>query len=139
MSVGTDRVQGWRDEVESAGLESDLIEFGDFTPQGGAEAMRRLLERGVPFDGLFAASAQMASGAIGVLREHGLSIPGDVGITTIDNDFYATGANPPLTTIDQPSVEQGVMIAELLVKLLAGESVSRLTIMPTHLIERESV
>ena len=116
-----------------------LFEAADFTPSGGASAMQRILEAGLPFDGLFAASAQMASGALGVLREHGLSVPGDLGITTIDNDYYAKNANPPLTTVDQPSTQQGARMAEVLVRLINGEHVEKLTIMPTHLIERSSV
>lgn len=139
MAVGIDRVQGWREELQASGLDTSLVEYADFTPVGGADAMRRLLARGAAFDGLFAANAQMASGAIGVLRERGLSIPDDVGITTIDNDYYATSATPALTTIEQPTVEQGEAIARLLVRVIDGETVPKLTIMPTRLIERDSV
>ena len=139
MAAGIDRVEGWRNAVAAAALDADLIEYGDFTPAGGAEAMRRLLDRGEHFDGLFAASAQMASGALAVLRERGLEVPKDVGITTIDNDYYAQNSTPPLTTIDQPSSVQGEMIAKILVRLIDGQEVEKLTIIPTELIERESV
>jgi LacI family transcriptional regulator len=139
MAAGIDRVEGWRNAVAAAALDADLIEYGDFTPAGGAEAMRRLLDRGEHFDGLFAASAQMASGALGALRERGLTVPKDVGITTIDNDYYAQNSTPPLTTIDQPSSVQGEMIAKILVRLIDGQEVQKLTIIPTELIERDSV
>jgi LacI family transcriptional regulator len=101
--------------------------------------MERMLAKGTKFDALFAASAQIASGALGVLKDHGLSVPRDVAIATIDNDYYAQNSTPPLTTIEQPTTEQGGKIAETLVRLIAGEDVDRLTIMPTRLIERESV
>ncbi|NEM92528.1 LacI family transcriptional regulator [Galbitalea soli] len=139
MSAGIDRLEGWRRALGAAGIHDDLVEYGDFTPQGGAEAMQRMIDRGTPFDALFAASAQMASGALGVLREHGLVVPRDVSVTTIDNDYYAQNATPPLTTIDQPSTTQGAKIAETLVRLIEGETVERLTIIPTQLVERESV
>ncbi len=139
MAAGLDRLEGWRRTVTAAGLPAELFETADFTPAGGASAMRRILDTGKPFDGLFAASAQMASGALGVLREHGIDVPGQVGVTTIDNDYYAKNANPPLTTVDQPSMAQGAMMAEVLVRIIAGEDVDVLTIMPTHLIERASV
>ncbi|HAM27587.1 MAG TPA: LacI family transcriptional regulator [Microbacteriaceae bacterium] len=139
MSAGIDRLEGFRNAITAAGIESELIDFGDFTPQGGAEAMERILNRGQPFDGVFAASAQMASGALGALRERGLSIPGDVSITTIDNDYHSQNATPSLTTIDQPSTMQGQKIAETLVRLIDGETVERVTIIPTTLIERDSV
>ena len=139
MAAGLDRLKGWRRALSAAGLEARLFEAADFTPAGGALAMQRILDTGLPFDGLFAASAQMASGALGVLRDHGLAVPGDLGITTIDNDYYAKNANPPLTTVDQPSTQQGARMAEVLVRLINGERVDKLTIMPTHLIERASV
>jgi LacI family transcriptional regulator len=53
--------------VSEAGLRAELIEHGDFSLASGAAAMRRLLERDPSIDGLFAASAQMASGALTVL------------------------------------------------------------------------
>jgi LacI family transcriptional regulator len=139
MAAGLDRLEGWRTTIEAAGLPSALFEAADFTPPGGALAMQRILATGQPFDGLFAASAQMASGALGVLRDHGLSVPGDVGVTTIDDDYYAKNATPPLTTVDQPSMQQGAKMAEVLVRMIDGETVDTLTIMPTRLIERASV
>jgi LacI family transcriptional regulator len=139
MAAGLDRLEGWRTTLEAAGLPSALFEAADFTPAGGALAMQRILATGQPFDGLFAASAQMAAGALGVLRDHGLSVPGDVGVTTIDDDYYAKNATPPLTTVDQPSMQQGAKMAEVLVRMIDGETVDTLTIMPTRLIERASV
>ena len=139
MSAGIDRLEGWRRAAAGAGLESTAVDYGDFTPAGGAEAMQRLLASGVRFDGVFVASAQMASGALTALREHGLVVPDDVAVTTIDNDYYAQNATPPLTTIDQPTSMQGAIIAETVVRLIEGHDVERLTIIPTRLIERESV
>jgi DNA-binding LacI/PurR family transcriptional regulator len=139
MSAGIDRLDGWRKAVTGASLEAGLIEYSDFSSSGGAAAMERMLASGRKFDALFAASAQIASGALGVLKDHGLSVPRDVAIATIDNDYYAQNSTPPLTTIEQPTTEQGGKIAETLVRLIAGEEVDRLTIMPTRLIERESV
>lgn len=138
MSAGIDRMQGWRNALADAGLESELIEYGDFTPASGAEAMRRLLDRGQPIDGLFAASAQMASGAVGVLREHGLEIPRDIGVVTFDDDYFAQSAQPPLTTVAQPTIEVGVLMAEVLLRAIAGEPVDQITMMPVTIVERDS-
>lgn len=139
MAAGLDRVEGWRLAISEAGLEPGALEVGDFTPVGGAEAMRRMLASGAEFDSVFVASAQMASGALGVLREHGLRVPEDVSVITIDNDWFAQNSTPPLTTIDQPSMIQGSTIAEVLVRILQGEAVPRTTIIPTTLVERASV
>jgi DNA-binding LacI/PurR family transcriptional regulator len=139
MAAGIDRVEGWREALSNADLPTGPLEVGDFTPEGGATAMTRLLERGEEFDGIFVASAQMASGALGVLTKHGIRVPEDVSMITMDNDYFAKNSTPPLTTIDQPATVQGTKIAEVLVRLMNGETVDKLTIIPTELIERESV
>ena len=138
IASGVDRLAGWRQTVLGAEATDDLLEYSDWSVDGGAAAARRMLDRGIPFDGLYAASAQIAVGAIEVLRERGYSIPGDIAITTIDNDHYAAEAVPALTTIEQPTVELGTRISEALVSLIAGAAVPHLTILPTRLIERES-
>lgn len=138
MTAGLDRLAGWRGALEGAGLPTDLVEHGDFTPASGADAMERLLARGEPIDGLFAASAQMADGALSVLRAHGLVAPTDLGIVTFDDDYFAQRATPPLTTVDQDEGEVGVTMAELLMRSIEGEDVPRVTMMPTRLIRRGS-
>ena len=137
INSGVDRLAGFRRVVAEAGLADDLIEIADWSVEDGAAATGRLLERGVDFDGLFAASAQIATGALEALRAHGLAVPGDVAVTTIDNDHYASGAN--LTTVEQPTVELGARISEALVGLIGGGDIPKLTILPTHLVERASV
>lgn len=139
MAAGIDRLEGWRVASIEAGLDPAAVVIADFTPAGGAAAMRQLLSDGADFDGVFVASAQMASGALTALREHGLSVPKDVSMITIDNDYYAQNSTPPLTTIEQPTTTHGAAIAETLVRLIEGHEVERLTIIPTSLIERNSV
>ncbi len=139
MAAGLDRLEGWRSALAAAALEPGPVEVGDFTPPGGAAAMERLIARGEPFDAVFVASDQMAYGALGVLREHGIRVPADVAIVGFDNDYYSTASLPPLTTIEQSSVAMGTRMAEVLVRLISGESVDKLTVLPTTMIERDSV
>lgn len=138
MSAGVDRLEGWRRTLAEAGLATDLVEHGDFTPASGAAAARRLLERGEAFDGLFAASAQMAFGALSVLREHGLEVPRDLGLVTVDDDHFSQTAVPPLTTIRQPTLELGRAIVDVLIGVVEGRPVERVTILPTEVVERGS-
>ncbi len=139
IASAIDRLGGWREILAAEGIQDDLVEYADWSAASGADAMRSLLARGVDFDGLFAASAQIAFGALGVLHERGLDVPGQIAITTIDNDQYAQTSSPALTTIEQPTTTQGSMIAETLLRLIDGEEIDHLTLMPTTLIERESV
>lgn len=139
MAAGIDRLIGWREALEAAGLRPGAVEEGDFTPAGGAAAMARILERDTTLDGIFVASAQMASGALEVMKQRGFAVPRDVSITTIDNDRFAAESDPPLTTIEQPTRLQGAKIAETLVRIIEGRPVERVTILDVKLIERSSV
>lgn len=138
MGVGVDRLEGWRRALAEAGQADDLVEHGDFTPAGGADAARRLLERDAQLDGVFAASAQMASGVLGVLRERGAVVPRDLGLVTMDDDYFAQSALPPLTTVRQPTLALGRTMADVLIDLVEGRRVERVTILPTDLVLRGS-
>ncbi len=124
--------------MADAGLDASLVEVGDFSPASGADAMRRLLDREERIDGLFAANDQMAAGAYSVIRERGLSIPGDIAVVGFDDDNFGATATPPLTTIHQPAVEMGATMGRVLVKLIEGQEVERVTWLPTSLLVRES-
>lgn len=138
MAAGLDRLTGWRLALQGAGLPEGPLEYGDFSPESGEAAMIRILESGKAFDGLFVASAQMASGAMQVLRDRGIAVPDDVGVVTFDNDYFAQNARPALTTIEQPTTEVGrTMVAEL-IRLIDGLPVETITMMPTRLIDRGS-
>ncbi|WP_349903594.1 LacI family DNA-binding transcriptional regulator [Parafrigoribacterium humi] len=138
MVTSADRVAGWEAALAAAGLEPGPIESADFSPVGGVYAMRRLLKHEQPFDGIFIASSQMASGALTVLRDAGLSVPGDVGITTVDNDQFAINAEPPLTTMEQPTGLHGAKIAEMLLDIIEGRPVDKHAMIATTLVVRDS-
>ncbi|YCQ15338.1 LacI family transcriptional regulator [Arthrobacter sp. Z1-15] len=138
MPPGVDRLAGWRSSLRAAGLDDALVETGDFTVTSGAAAMRRLLDRGKPLDGLFAANDQMAAGAYSVIKERGLRIPEDIAVVGFDDDYYATSLSPALTTIHHPIAALGEKMAELLVELIEGRPAERVHRLPTSLVVRES-
>ncbi|MEF2977415.1 LacI family DNA-binding transcriptional regulator [Subtercola sp. YIM 133946] len=138
MPPGLDRLAGWRRTLKANGLGHSLVEVGDFTPESGAVAMRRLLDRGEPIDAVFAANDQMAAGAYSAIYERGLSIPGDIAVAGFDDNYYGSTATPALTTVHQPSHELGAKMAEVLVALIEGKTVDRVTMMPTTLLPRAS-
>jgi DNA-binding LacI/PurR family transcriptional regulator len=138
MPAGIDRLRGFREAMAAAGLDPTLVAVGDFSPASGSDAMRTLLARGEPIDGVFAASDQMAAGVYAELREHGLRVPEDVAVVGFDDDYFAKSAVPALTTVRQPNQEFGQKMAEVLVRLVAGEDVDPMTLMPTTLVVRQS-
>ncbi|GAA1730574.1 LacI family DNA-binding transcriptional regulator [Microbacterium paludicola] len=137
MPVGSDRLQGFRAEMAAAGLTPGPAEDGDFTVDGGTEAMQRILAAGVP-EAVFVASDLMARGAIGVLRAAGLRVPEDVAIVAFDDSPVATTMTPRLTTVRQPSREQGEAMVDVLLARLAGAEPPHATILHTELVIRET-
>lgn len=138
MGAGLDRLLGFKQALEHAGLEPVAIEAGDFTPASGHRIMQQLLAAGHPIDGLFAASAQMGFGALQALAEAGVQVPGEISVTAVDDDSFARSATPPLTTIAQNPERQGEIMAELLIKRIHGEQVPEWSIMETKLVLRGS-
>jgi DNA-binding LacI/PurR family transcriptional regulator len=141
MGVGQDRLDGWRDGLRAAGLaaDDDPVEAGDFTEEGGAAAMARLLARpGRPVDAVFAASDLMAAGALRALRAGGRRVPDDVAVVGFEDSAVARYAQPPLTTVRQPIEEMGRQATRLLLAKVAGEAAGMHLILDVELVVRAS-
>ncbi len=77
----------------------------------------------------------IAVDVIHIMREMGLSIPGDISVTGFDDMFFASWPSYNLTTIYQPKVEIGMYAAETLFKILDNnEHVSDVLITPELII-----
>ncbi|MFF2487148.1 LacI family DNA-binding transcriptional regulator [Microbacterium sp. NPDC058062] len=139
MPAGVDRLQGYRDALAAWDLDEIAVEDGNFTADGGADAMRRVLATGAQPDAVFVASDLMARGVLTVLTAAGLRVPEDVAIIGFDDSPVATSVIPQLTTMRQPSFAQGERMATVLVDLLAGRHPRHVTILETELVIRESV
>jgi DNA-binding LacI/PurR family transcriptional regulator len=141
MAVGTDRLTGYRDALIEAGLAADptLETIGDFTQEGGAAGMRRLLAARPDLDAVFAASDLMAAGALAALAAAGRRVPADVAVVGFDDSPVATTTTPQLTSVRQPIEEMGHETARLLLAAVeAADPVPRRVILATELVRRAS-
>jgi DNA-binding LacI/PurR family transcriptional regulator len=141
MGVGIDRLDGYRDGLAAAGLGGggELVENGDFTEEGGAAAMTRLLARpGRPVDAVFAASDLMAAGALRALRAAGRRVPEEVAVVGFEDSAVARYAQPPLTTVRQPIEEMGRQATRLLLAKVAGQAGGMHLVLDVELIVRAS-
>ncbi len=135
--AGMARHQGYREAMAVAGLDGSRTEPSDFTELGGVAAMTRLLERYPDLDAVFAASDNMAAGAIRALKAAGRSVPEDVAVVGFDDLPIARNTVPALTTIHQPVQALGQEMAKMLIDLMAGEQPNPL-LLRTHLVVRAS-
>lgn len=138
MTAAQDRLEGWRRALEGAGLPSDAVSLGGFSAEGAEQSMRELLDTHPDLDGLFVASDLMARGALAVLRDRGIDVPGDVRVVGYDDSPAATSGPFALSTVHQPSEETGRRMADTLLALLAGGDPERETILPTELVLRDT-
>jgi DNA-binding LacI/PurR family transcriptional regulator len=141
MSAGLDRLAGYRQALDAAGIARDgsLETTADFSQQGGADAMRRILEVRPDLDAVFAASDLMAAGAIGVLRASERRVPEDVAVVGFDDSPVAETTDPPLTSVRQPIEEMGAEMVRVLLEHAAHPgSVPRTVILATQLVRRRS-
>jgi DNA-binding LacI/PurR family transcriptional regulator len=141
MSAGLDRLAGYRQALDAAGIARDgsLETTADFSQQGGADAMRRILEVRPDVDAVFAASDLMAAGAIGVLRASERRVPEDVAVVGFDDSPVAETTDPPLTSVRQPIEEMGAEMVRVLLEHAAHPgSVPRTVILATQLVRRRS-
>lgn len=124
-------------EAGGAGLDRALQVDAESAETCGRDAALALLERGLPFDAVFAASDLIAIGAMQVFRERGLRIPGDVAVVGFDDIPAARIATPTLTSIVQDTIRAGELLVDALMRLIGGEAVESAR-MPTSLVVRES-
>lgn len=134
-----DRHRGYAQALADHGLRADprLQVAAITTEEDGTRAARELLARGVPFDGIVAASDLIALAAMRVLAGAGMNVPYDVAVVGFDDIPAASLANPPLTTVAQDTTLGGRRLVEMLLARIRGEAVSSM-VLPTQLVVRRS-
>jgi LacI family transcriptional regulator len=139
---GKPRARGYRAALAAHRLPHDeaLVRDGDFTADGGHQAMLGFLDEPRPPTAVFAANDVMAMGALVALREAGLRVPDDVAVVGFDDVPVAGLITPRLTTVAQFQENLGVRAAEMLLERLGGTAPEhgRSEEMPYELIVRES-
>jgi len=134
------RLLGFRGALLLSGLspEECPVVDGGFLREGGYAAMAQLLEASESPTAVFAASDQMAVGALHCLHERGMHVPDDVSVVGFDDNMLAPAAYPPLTTIHQPICQIGESAMDLLFKKIRGLPSPSSIILPTSLVARQS-
>jgi LacI family repressor for deo operon, udp, cdd, tsx, nupC, and nupG len=133
------RSRAYHAALQEAGApqDVDLVVTIDGGGEQGAPGMARLLSGPRPPTAVFAHSDEVALGAIRTIRRAGLGVPDDISVIGIDDHPLATLTD--LTTVRQHAREQGVLAADLLIRLLRGDQdVERSITLPTELVIRGS-
>jgi DNA-binding LacI/PurR family transcriptional regulator len=116
------RLLGYRDALEAAGLAPMVFTGGTWTPASGEALVSAILDGCPRPTAIMCGNDLLALGAIRSVRRRGLRIPEDVAVTGFNNFDFAEFTDPPLTTVRVPGYDIGRAAGEALVDVLEGES-----------------
>lgn len=139
-----ERVEGLRDALAETGLSlpPDAVVTSKESFEDAEETsvvVQEVLDRGVPFDSVFAVSDYLAASAIRTLRRAGVDVPGDVSVVGFDDERAARLVDPRLTTVRQPLAELGAFAVRKLVSACTGGHLEPgVHELPVELVVRES-
>ena len=133
------RLEGYRSALAAHDVAFDpaMIQTPAAGRSEGAEAVDNLLERGIAFDAIVAASDLVALGAIQTLRQRGLRVPEDVAVIGYDDIDAAALSTPGLTTIRQDAIKAGNLLVSKLLRIIDGHR-AKSERLPTDLVIRAS-
>ena len=118
----SERLRAYTESVQS--LTWPIVDLpkidGDFTRQGGMDALTAYLDAGGVVPQLIVCSNDLSAlGILDVLHRRAISVPEQVRVTGFDDVEYAKVHVPALTTIEFPAVELGRCAAHTLHRLIA--------------------
>ena len=139
QSTNQERLEGYRGALTAAGIEPDdeLVLREPFSSTQGAERLvTEALAAGIEFTALVGVTGVVAIASIRALRRAGLSVPGDISVTGINDEEIASDFDPGLTTVRIPFEEVGRITAALALTQPLPDDVHRM--LPVELIVRGS-
>ena len=145
-SITALRMQGYRRALEENHISYDpqLVfttdyTMDDFSMQNGYITTKKLLESGMHFTALFAASDTLALGAYKAIYDSGKKVPDDYSVVGFDGIEMGKYYCPAITTLTQPVEEMAKTSIDQLMKAIREEEVEKQIMFQGTLTERDSV
>ncbi|HEY3061312.1 MAG TPA: LacI family DNA-binding transcriptional regulator [Chloroflexota bacterium] len=140
MEAAQARRDGYKQALLEAaiGIDGDLMVDGFYSDTAAYRAMLQLLELAQPPTAVFAASDNMAVGALRALHDRGLRVPEDIALIGYDDLPLAAYTSPPLTSVHQPISEMGAHAVRVLIEQIRGQSPATSVRLPARLVVRDS-
>ncbi len=107
VALHDQRLTGYKQTLLGNNLTYDKNLVGFLEPssvpvQSAYNIVTRLIDSKAGFTAVFAATDEAAIGTIAALKDHGIQVPQDVAVASIDNIEMASMVRPALTTVDIP-------------------------------------
>lgn len=117
----------------------DYLNFGDFTSESGYQMMNDLIKNNKVPKALVCSNDNIAYGCMLALAQNNYQIPKDISIIGFNNSPNSSFTTPPLTTIDAPSTEMGLIAARIIMQNInQGTTTPIKVIVPCKLMIRNS-
>jgi LacI family transcriptional regulator len=119
-----ERLAGYAAALEEAGIAHNraYVAEGAVSFDGGAEAMRRLLEARPRVTACVVTNDEMTLGALNALHARGLRVADDVSMIGFDLNEAARAFSPEMATVVQPLSQIGETAADILVRRMHKEA-----------------
>lgn len=101
LLTAVDRLEGFRSGLarHKIRLDDRQVVHGEFTRDGGYDAMTELLRRNADIACVFAVNDVMAVGAMAALRDHRVALPKRIAVAGFDDIATLRDVRPRLTTV----------------------------------------
>jgi LacI family transcriptional regulator len=140
------RLEGYKKALTDSGLEVDenlIFDCVDISLEEGYNFCQQALALKNPCDAIFAVTDMVAMGAMLAARESNINIPDQLAVAGFSNWKISSLMDPPLTSVDQPSMEMGKLAINLLLREIKAnkkdETIKYEThVLKTHLMIRAS-
>jgi len=106
VSTAQDRLVGFQEAMEEAGLKPVVVRHGNFTYESGYELAKAILET-EKVEAIMCGNDLMAVGAIRAAENLGFRVPEDLGVTGFDHVPWSDLVRPKLTTVEIPAYNLG--------------------------------
>jgi DNA-binding LacI/PurR family transcriptional regulator len=131
--------RGFQQALRDGLLESvDVVSCDDFSIGAGAAAAAAALMSPTPPMAIATAADELAIGVIDAARRLGLRIPDDLALVSYGAIDAGAYVDPPITTIDLPTEEMGLLAARHLAARIRGEPPAGTTFLPGRMVVRDS-
>jgi len=139
-SYTLDTRNAYKDWAEEQGAEPrSYIAGSGLSEEAGYETTAKMFADGWRPDAIYATVDRLALGSLHAIKDHGLSVPEDILLSSLSDSQSARLARPPLTALDLHPELVGRCAAEMLIALVEGGKIrSRHRLIPAQVVPRRS-
>jgi len=128
VETSDERYKGYAQALAESRIpvRAPLVKEGRFLKDLAFQVTQELLamKSGRP-TAVFVCNEPMVTGCMLALKESGVRIPQEVALIGFDDPIWASFADPPLTTVSQPSYAMGILAFDYLAAQIGAPAASR--------------